>query len=286
MATTLRASSEGGAGGCHGPAYAQSMRLATFNLLSGRSLADGAIRESDLRAAAAELDVDVVGLQEVDRGQMRSGGVDQTAVVAEEMGAAWHRFVPALHGTPGGSWTAADGDGDSHRGTDGDAGPAYGVGLVSRLPVTSWAVKRFGPAPVGLPLMVPGSRGLTMVRDEPRLALAAVIDTANGPLTVVTAHLSFVPGWNVRQLRAISRWVAAMPGPHVLLGDFNLPGALPRLISSWTQAARIPTYPSWKPRVQLDHVLTHGMPDSGPAPTARALRLAVSDHCALVVELP
>ena len=40
------------------------MRLATFNLLSGRSLPDGAIRTQDLVDAVTELDADIVGLQE------------------------------------------------------------------------------------------------------------------------------------------------------------------------------------------------------------------------------
>ena len=260
------------------------MRVATFNLLHGRSLTDGSVPEAALRAAAAELDADVVGLQEVDLRQERSAGADQTAVVAEALGAQWCRFVPALHGTPGVAWTAATGDADA---AETEGGPAYGVGLVSRLPVRSWKARRFGPAPVGMPLMVPGTRGLTMVADEPRVALAAVIETSAGPVTVVTTHLSFVPGWNIRQLRRIARWAAAMPGPRVLLGDFNLPGAWPALSTNgWTQAARVATYPSWRPRVQLDHVLTHGMAAGEPAPTSRVLRLGVSDHCALVVDLP
>lgn len=253
------------------------MRLATFNLLSGRSLTDGGIRATDLTAAAAALDADVVGLQEVDRAQDRSAGVDQTALVADALGAGWSRFVPALDGTPGGAWSASRTD-------DGalSLGPSYGVGLVSRLPVLSWRVRRFGPAPFGMPLYVPGNRGLTHVPDEPRLALAAVVDGPAGPFTVLTAHLSFVPGWNVRQLRAVVRWAAALPGPRLLVGDFNLPGAVPRLVSGWTQLARVPTYPSWKPRVQLDHVLADR---PTPVAAARALRLPVSDHCALVVDV-
>jgi len=253
------------------------MRVATFNLLSGRSLTDGQIRAADLEDAAAEIDADVVGLQEVDRAQGRSGGVDQTALVAAALGAGWSRFVPAVDGTPGAEWTASMQDDGSLT-----TGPSYGVGLVSRLPVLSWRVRRFGPAPIGMPLLVPGNRGLTQVPDEPRIALAAVVEGPAGPMTVLTAHLSFVPGWNVRQLRAVARWARSMPGPRLLLGDFNLPGAVPRLVTGWTQLARLPTYPSWRPRVQFDHVLAD-VPT--PVTDVRALRLSVSDHCALVVDL-
>ncbi|MBA2767757.1 MAG: endonuclease/exonuclease/phosphatase family protein [Sporichthyaceae bacterium] len=255
------------------------MRLATFNLLHGRSVADGQVRQLDLVGAAADLDADVVGLQEVDRGQDRSGGADQTAVAAAALGAAHWRFVPTLEGVPGGAWTASGVD-------DGSTviGPAYGIGLVSRWPVRSWHVRRFGPAPVAMPLLVPGSKGLTRVDDEPRVAVGAVLDTPSGRLTVVTTHLSFVPGWNVAQLRAIAGWARTLPGPRVLLGDFNLPGAVPRLATRWTQAVRIATYPSWRPRVQFDHVLLDGVSLTAVA-GGRSIRTAISDHCALVVDL-
>ncbi|MDQ1627231.1 MAG: hypothetical protein QOI54_975 [Actinomycetota bacterium] len=257
------------------------MRVATFNLLHGRSLADGSVPEKLLRDAVGRLDSDVLGLQEVDRGQDRSHGVDQTALAADALGAAYWRFVPALEGTPGpaASWTTATAD-------DGAAvdGPAYGVGLVSRHPVRSWHVRRFGPAPVEMPLMVPGRRGLTRVPDEPRVAVTAVLDGPTGPITVVTAHLSFVPGWNIAQLRALTRWARQFPSPRLLIGDLNLPGPVPRLTTGWTQLARAATYPSWRPRVQFDHVLAEGVGESAVR-DVQVLRLPVSDHCALVVDL-
>nr|MBA3619810.1 endonuclease/exonuclease/phosphatase family protein [Acidothermales bacterium] len=42
------------------------LRLATFNLLHGVSLADGSVQRAALHQAAGALDADVVGLQEVD----------------------------------------------------------------------------------------------------------------------------------------------------------------------------------------------------------------------------
>jgi len=256
------------------------VRVATFNLLHGQSLADGSVDQSALRAAAETLDGDVVGLQEVDRGQPRSQLVDQTAAVADALGAGWWRFVPTLRGTPGSSvpWTPSTDDDEE---TD---QPTYGIGLVSRLPVHSWHVRRFAPAPVGMPLMVHGARGLTHVRDEPRLGMAAVVEGPSGPLTVVSAHLSFMPGWNVAQLRALAHWARGFPGPRLLIGDFNLPGALPRVTTRWAQLARAATYPSWRPRVQFDHVLGDGI-DTSAVRDVQVMRLGVSDHCALAVDL-
>ncbi len=63
------------------------MRLATFNILSGRRPGDGVADLAAFARAVAELDVDVLALQEVDRNQPRSGHGDLTAIAAEAMGA-------------------------------------------------------------------------------------------------------------------------------------------------------------------------------------------------------
>jgi endonuclease/exonuclease/phosphatase family metal-dependent hydrolase len=253
------------------------VRLATFNLLHGRSLLDGRVDVARLRDAVEALDADVLGLQEVDRAQPRSGGADLTAEVAAAVGGEG-RFVPAILGTPGGRWQAAR---DGH---DGD-GPAYGVGLVSRLPVRRWQVTRLPSAPVRSPVFVPGqSRRVIWLRDEPRVLVAAVVDGPGGEMTFATTHLSFVPGWNGFQLRRAVAALSRLPAPRVLLGDLNLPGPLPRWLTGWRSLAALPTYPGAEPRVQLDHVLASGggLP---PVTSARALPMPLSDHRALVVEL-
>ena len=246
-------------------------------MLHGLAVDTGQVLESDLRTAAAAVDADVLGLQEVDRGQPRSGKADQAGVVADQLDAPWWRFAPALIGTPQARWTRADPLADT-------AGPAYGVALVSRLRVLQWAARRFPAAPVSLPLSVAGRRGLTPVADEPRVALAAIIVGPDGPFTVATAHLSFVPGWNVRQLLAVTRWLSTLPAPRLLVGDLNLPGRLPGELTRWAELGRAPTFPAWRPRVQWDHVLGHGLGYDAVRAVA-ALRLAVSDHAALTVDV-
>ena len=104
------------------------MRIATFNILHGRTPADDVVDVDRLAAAVRELDADVLALQEVDRDQPRSRNADLTAVAAEAMGAVEHRFVAALSGTPGATWSAATGEEQP-----GSAG--YGIALLSRLPV-------------------------------------------------------------------------------------------------------------------------------------------------------
>ncbi len=253
------------------------MRLATLNLLNGMTLAERAVVPNRLAEAVRELRADVVGLQEVDRGQPRSHGADLTRQVAEAMDAPHWRFVPALVGTPGATWRAADDD-------DHETGEAaYGIGLVSRYPVRSWHVTRLTAAPVRSPIVLPGTRQVIWLRDEPRVGLAAVVDSPLGPMTIATTHLSFVPVWNGKQLRTLTADLARLPGPRVLLGDLNMPPPFPRVLSGWRVLAKAATYPAWDPKIQLDHVLA-----SGTLPPVRAVEspeLAVSDHRGLLIEL-
>ena len=253
------------------------MRLATLNLLNGMSLSDGTVTPSRLADAVGALRADVVGLQEVDRLQPRSHSADLTEQVAETMGTPHWRFVPALIGTPGGDWRAA---------TDDDATggePAYGVGLVSRWPVRSWHVTRLTASPLRSPVLLPGSRQVIWLQDEPRVGLAAVIETPAGPMTIATTHLSFVPIWNGKQLRTLTGDLARLPGPRVLLGDLNMPPPFPRVLTGWRSLARTATYPAWDPKIQLDHVLASG--ELADVTAVESPELTVSDHRALLVEL-
>ena len=255
------------------------LRLASFNVLHGRSLADGQVDTERLVAACASLKADVLALQEIDRNQARSGSVDQTAAVAERMGAAAWRFEPALIGEPGATWRAAE---DADDPASADAG--YGVGLVSMLPVRGWHVVRLRAAKVRAPVAVPGGRGrFILLPDEPRVALAAEVDTDWGPVVVASTHLSFVPGWNLAQVRQVTRALAAIGPPCVLLGDLNFPGRLPARVTGWRPLAEVRTFPGAKPSLQIDHALGHGLLPLVAAAEARELPL--SDHRALVIDL-
>lgn len=262
-----------------------TLRTGSYNILHGMRVLGGP-SEGDVEALAdsvARLDVDVLGLQEVDAAQPRSAMTDQTAHAAAALGARHWRFIPTVVGTPGPGAsfrpsTAADIDA-AHRGEL--AEPLYGVGLISRIPVLEWRHLIMKPAKVTIPLLVPGNPKPKMLRvpDEPRAAVAAVLDLPT-PVTVVTAHLSFVPVFNVGQLRRIKAWVEDLPRPLILLGDFNLPGRIPGKVTGWNAAELGATYPVFKPRVQFDHILSHGL----AARRAEVHALPVSDHCAVTAE--
>ena len=121
------------------------MRLATFNILHGRSQADDRVDLDRFSEAISSLDADVLALQEVDRYQARSSDADLTALAAEAMGAPEHRFVAALSGVPGATWMAAVGD-------EQPDSAAYGIALLSRFPVRAWHTVRLAPVPVRFPM--------------------------------------------------------------------------------------------------------------------------------------
>jgi endonuclease/exonuclease/phosphatase family metal-dependent hydrolase len=263
------------------PAFVRvdAVRLATFNLLHGRSLSDGKVHAERVTDAVAALDADVLGLQEVDRAQPRSGLLDLTAIAADALGAPTHRFAAAVVGTPGETW-------QPWRSDDDNAHPLYGIALVSRYPVLRWQITPLPAAPVRSPVYIPKA-GVLLLKDEPRVLLAAVLDTPGGPITVATTHLSFVPGWNVRQLRTAVRALRLLPAPRILLGDLNMPAGPVRAFTGWRPLARMATYPSPSPRAQLDHVLAdpQGRDRLGTVLLSRTPHVEVSDHRPLVVEL-
>jgi endonuclease/exonuclease/phosphatase family metal-dependent hydrolase len=252
------------------------MRMATFNILHGRSPADGVVDLDRLRSAVRALDPDVLALQEVDRDQPRSHLADLTAVAAEAMGAVSHRFVAALAGTPGATWMAA-----TDRDVPGEA--SYGVALLSRYPARSWQVLRLPRIRPTFPLWLSGPRKLIIVREEPRAVVVAHLDTPAGPLAVANTHLSFVPGWRRVQLRRIVQDLAPLAEPVVIMGDLNMPEPWPTRISGYTALASHPTFPLEHPTEQLDHILLRGR--LGRVRSSSAPLFDLSDHRALLVDL-
>jgi endonuclease/exonuclease/phosphatase family metal-dependent hydrolase len=252
------------------------MRLATFNILHGRSTVDGMVDLDRLAEAIRVLDADVLALQEVDLLQPRSQLADLTAVAAEAMGAVSHRFAAALSGTPGATWMAATG-------AELPGSAAYGVALLSRYPVSNWQVLRLPRIPGRFPWWLPEPRKMIVVHEEPRTVIVGQLSTPAGPLVVANTHLSFVRGWGRRQLVRIRRDLAAFTEPVVLMGDLNMPSPRPTSITGYRALADHDTFPVEHPNRQLDHILVRGI---CPAVTgSSAIALPLSDHRALVVDL-
>ncbi|CAM3413024.1 endonuclease/exonuclease/phosphatase family protein [Isoptericola cucumis] len=248
------------------------IRLVTANVQ--HALVDGAHVDLErLGHALAGLDADVVALQEVDHRQQRSGGTDQTRVLAGALGMSRYRFLPAVQGPLDPPWRRRRAPERPAKHAPGL--PGYGIALLSRLPVRAWH-------PMRLPgLNVPGLPPLGV--DEPRAALAAVVTTPDGPLTVVTTHLSQKDPWKRVQLRRLRRRLRHAPRPLVLLGDLNTRGDLPARRTGWRELVHVPTYPAARPWLRIDHVLVDGDLRAGGPASARDL--GVSDHRAVVVDV-
>ena len=183
------------------------MRIATFNLLHGLDVRSNRVDLDAVAEAIDALDVDVVAVQEVDRGLSRSGELDQVAELASRLDRTGV-FAPALLGDPTLRWIRGPG-------ADPDpGGPAYGIGLISRLPLTAVAIAALpggGPGQAR-PRRPDARRPPIPYRDgEPRAALRVTVEAPWGPVAVTTAHLSFVPWRGRRQLAAVGQFAHGGP---------------------------------------------------------------------------
>ncbi len=281
------------------------LRLGTFNIQHGRGDDGGRPDPERLERALAGLGVDVLALQEVDRLQPRSRGVDQVALAARATGLPWVRFAPTLLGdvrsartrtpvarVPRALTTSPSGAAQS------SGAPAYGVALLSRHPVLAWFVAPL-PGPRGVMSRLRGRARHPAHRDgEPRVCLAAVVRAPDGLLVVASTHLTRTPRVAAQQLDVALRGLATLARrsgvgddeavPAVLLGDLNLRRAAVDPVRTRqrfpvTVLATARTHPATAPTRQIDHVLGIG-PIAAAGPAA-APRLDVSDHRPLTVEV-
>lgn len=263
------------------------MRLTSWNFLHGQLLEPEA-GDHALREVLNLLDSDVLALQEVDYKQERSGNIDQTAEIADAIGASAFRFAATLSGTPGLRWRKLHKREREIESAAVTSEPRYGISIVSKIPVLQWERKELGRSLIGMPLAIAGENGkfkFIYVRDEPRVALAAVLE--NG-WTVINTHLSFVPIFNIYQLFKLSRWARTIEKKHstqvILVGDFNLPWGIPSKLTCFKRATHSLTYPSWAPKVSFDYIMTR---DENLISFKEVLipRVAISDHRPLSVDL-
>jgi endonuclease/exonuclease/phosphatase family metal-dependent hydrolase len=132
-----------------------------------------------------------------------------------------------------------------------------------------------------MPLLVGSEKGVRIayVRDEPRVALVA--ELTNG-YTVAVVHLSFVPLVNIWQLRKIQRELRKFPGKKILIGDLNLPWGLPSKVSNWKSLVTKNTYPSWKPAIQFDYLLSE---NDLEVTLMEFSEMPISDHLPIGIEI-
>ncbi len=165
---------------CEGTAVGstQALRVVSFNIRSGLSSSMTAV--GDL---LAELEPDVVALQEVDVGVQRTGRLDQAAVLAERLGMK-RVFAGAIK----------RGGGD------------YGVALLSRFPITR--AER-----------IELRSGAAL---EPRVAIDASVCVNGREVRVVSVHADMFPWSAEANSRDLARALAARSlTPAIVAGDLN-----------------------------------------------------------------
>jgi endonuclease/exonuclease/phosphatase family metal-dependent hydrolase len=238
-------------------------RVATYNV-HGCVGMDRQRSERRIAEVIAELEVDVIGLQELDLSRARSSGVDQAGVIAGELG--WH-----------GHFHAAMRSGEEH----------YGHAILSRYPLK---VRRTACLPGIAPFFC----------RETRAAIGIDVAMDFGPLHVINTHFGLGRRERLLQaeLLASADWIEAEAGvlPLVLLGDLNsLPGSPPHRILTRRlrdvrrlvrPARRLRTFPTSLPAFAVDHIFVNAalQPMSLTVHRTPLARLA-SDHFPLVAEL-
>ena len=202
-------------------------------------------RISDLLA-----EFDLVGLQEVDAGSLRSGFINQTRYLGDRAGFPF--WVDQVNRK---------------------------MGVFARH--SNGILSRFQPDHIGghrLPGVIPG-RGVMHLRFGE--------EGAEAPLDVLLMHLSLTRRARMSQLAFVAELVQDMQHA-IVMGDLNCPLGSPELrrllaITHLREPLEdLLTYPSWRPQRSLDHIL---VTDDLIVERAEVVPFNVSDHLPIMVEL-
>mgnify|MGYP006277401783 CR=1 FL=1 len=240
-----------------------TLRVMTYNVHSCIGM-DGRLSP---RRVARVIDLhhpDIVALQELDVGRMRTGGEDQAHLIARYLEMT-HHFHPTMKMEE----------------------ELYGDAIMSRFPVR---LVKAGSLP-GLP----GRPGL-----EPRGALWVEVDLGDFTLAVINTHLGLSRKERNRQVDALlgDKWLSH-PGcrePAILCGDFN---ATPRsslyrnitknMTDAQEKTGKHRPRKTWFgrfPLARIDHIFFKGNIEIEKVTVPRnELTLVSSDHMPLIVDI-
>lgn len=240
---------------------APTLHVATYNV-HGCVGTDGRRSEARVAEVIANLSADVVGLQELDLGRARSGGIDQARMIAEQLD--WNFiFHPALR-----------------RGDE-----QYGNAILSRYPLTMHRACE-----------LPG-RGSWYCR-ETRIALWTEVESELGRVQIVNTHFGLGREERFRQAQLLmtDEWLGGISNttPLILLGDFNsvAGGRTHRLLAQrWSDVRStvqelLRTFPTRYPIAAVDHIFINAALKAAQTRVHRdALTRVASDHYPLLAEL-
>jgi endonuclease/exonuclease/phosphatase family metal-dependent hydrolase len=204
------------------PGAELSLRVVSYNIRHGRGT-DERVSLERTAAVLRSMQADVVALQEVDDGVERSGRIDQAARLGAALG--MHHSFASFFDYQGGR---------------------YGMAILSRRPIRRSEAVRLSDG------------------NEPRVALAVEVEQSDGTvLTIVNVHFDWVHADSFRytQAQEVARYLDALTGPYVLVGDFNdRPDS--RTIELFRQRAREAvkpadsryTFPATEPEREIDFI--------------------------------
>lgn len=241
----------------------KKLRLATYNIQTGIStnsyqdyithswkhVLPHAQRTSNLNAIAHHMsDFDIVGLQEVDAGSLRSGFINQTEYLAMRA-----RFQHWNHITNRNLGKLAQ----------------HSLGLLSRYKISSVERHR-------LPGFIPG-----------RGALLVELGSGDQTLTIAIVHLALSMRARLQQLETLAEILSARKNV-ILMGDMNFQTDSKEMNwINENMFLREPihglfTFPSWKPDKNIDHILVS---PSLEIKNVKVLGHAYSDHLPISMEI-
>jgi endonuclease/exonuclease/phosphatase family metal-dependent hydrolase len=234
------------------------LRIATYNVHGCRG-GDGRLDPARIARVIEACRADAVALQELDAGQERSRGLDQTAFLAERLDMAF-------------SFTPARKAGAGH----------FGNAWLSKKPHEA---VRFSTLP-GLP------------RVEPRAAQWIRLEAEWGTVHLLNTHLGLTRQEQAIQTEALlgEDWLAnpEMGSDIVLCGDFNFTArtgahlALTRMLRDaqlCLPRRPRPTFPALWPLLRIDHVFVSRNLEVTSAEVPNGLARVASDHRPLLVEI-
>ena len=245
------------------PATTDTLRVMTYNVHSCIGM-DGKLAPERIARVIARYAPDVVALQELDAGRVRTEGMDQAHLIARYLEMDFH-FHPAMYI-------------EEER---------YGDAILTHLPM------RLVKAGV-----LPGLPGKPRI--EPRGALWVAIELNGIEYQVLNTHLGLLPRERRVQAEALlgSDWLGhpECRGPVVLCGDFNALPSSPvcRRLRTRLHDAQIEldnhrprrTFYGRFPMARIDHVFVDPATDvlDIEVPDTELARVA-SDHLPLIAEL-
>lgn len=237
-------------------------RLLTYNVHRCVGV-DRRLDVARIAAVIAELEPDIVCLQELDVGRARTGGVDQAHAIAERLDMSF-QFHPAVRVEK----------------------ELYGDAILTRLPEQ---LVRASALPT-----LPRMRGL-----EPRGALWSLITVDGIEVNVINTHLGLIPREQRLQAAALigREWASSpdLTGPVILTGDFNatsITRPYQILARKLDDAQRrlglrptLKTFPSGFPAIRIDHCfVSPEVRVTGARIGASPLARMASDHLPLVID--